>query len=215
MRRYNYIIALAIALVTLALLTTNNSTAASRVDKDVWKDVSQEKAIAFIDEFYSHAPKEGSYEWDEKILKRYLAPEVLQTLRDSVKNSYNKDTQAKYATWLLTGIDNSEMIWLSKTDFPVEPVEDGRYAKTFKVFYWADPMLSLSQTLFFTVKSKGGRLYITKIDNLNGETACVVWKMLEERNRWNEVERKAQQFGGVENLTEEQLDSLYQHAFDE
>ena len=208
-RRHFTIIAAAILLLGSVI------SFASNIDDGKWKDVSSEKAIAFIDEFYSNAPLGESYEWDENVLKRYLAPEVLQTLRDSVRSSYNKDSQAKYATWLLTCIDNSEMICLSKMNFPVEPVEDGRYAKTFKVYYWADPMLAITQTLFFTVKSKKGKLYITKIDNLDGGAADNVWNMLEERNRWREVERKAQQFGGMENLTEEQMDSLYQHAFDE
>jgi hypothetical protein len=39
--------------------------------------------------------------------------------------------------------------------------------------------------------------------------------MQAERSRWQQVEIKAQKLGGMENLTEAQLDSLYEHAFDE
>ena len=140
---------------------------------------------------------------------------MLQTLRDSVKNAYDKDTSAKYATWLLTCIDNSEMIYLSKDNQPAYKDDNGRYVKDFKIFYWADPMLSYVQELYFTVKKKGGKLFITQIDGLGNEGADAVWNMQAERSRWQQVEIKAQEFGGIENLTEAQLDSLYEHAFDE
>jgi hypothetical protein len=177
--------------------------------------VSSEEALAFIEEFYTHAPEQGSSEWDEQVLKRYLAPNVLQTLRDSVKNAYDKDTSAKYATWLLTCIDNSEMIYLSKDNQPAYQDDNGRYVKDFKIFYWADPVLSYVQELYFTVKKKGGKLFITQIDGLGNEGADAVWNMQAERSRWQQVEIKAQEFGGIENLTEAQIDSLYEHAFDE
>ena len=148
-------------------------------------------------------------------MKRYLAPNVLQTLRDSVKNAYDKDTSAKYATWLLTCIDNSEMIYLSKDNQPAYKDDNGRYVKDFKIFYWADPMLSYVQELYFTVKKKGGKLFITQIDGLGNEGVDAVWNMQAERSRWQQVEIKAQELGGIENLTEAQIDSLYEHAFDE
>ena len=191
------------------------STTKTSITDDGWQDVSSEEALAFIEEFYTHAPKQGSSEWDERVLKRYLAPNVLQTLRDSVKNAYDKDTSAKYATWLLTCIDNSEMIYLSKDNQPAYKDDNGRYVKDFKIFYWADPMLSYVQNLYFTVKKKGGKLFITQIDGLGNEGADAVWNMQAERSRWQQVEIKAQEFGGIENLTEAQLDSLYEHAFDE
>jgi hypothetical protein len=87
--------------------------------------------------------------------------------------------------------------------------------KDFKIFYWADPMLSYVQELYFTVKKKGGKLFITQIDGLGNEGADAVWNMQAERSRWQQVEIKAQEFGGIENLTEAQIDSLYEHAFDE
>ena len=191
------------------------STKKTSITDDGWQNVSSEEALAFIEEFYSHAPKQGSSEWDEQVLKRYLAPNVLQTLRDSVKNAYDKDTSAKYATWLLTCIDNSEMIYLSKDNQPAYQDDNGRYVKDFKIFYWADPMLSYVQELYFTVKKKGGKLFITQIDGLGNEGVDAVWNMQAERSRWQQVEIKAQKLGGIENLTEAQIDSLYEHAFDE
>lgn len=191
------------------------STTKTSITDDGWQEVSSEEALAFIEEFYSHAPKQGSSEWDEQVLKRYLAPAVLQTLRDSVKNAYNEDTDAKYATWLLTCIDNSEMIYLSSDNQPAYQDDNGRYVKNFKIFYWADPMLSYVQWLYFTVKKKDGKMYITQIDGLGNEGADAVWNMQAERSRWQLVEIKAQKLGGMENLTEAQLDSLYEHAFDE
>ena len=200
-----------------ALHTKSNaaSTTKTSITDDGWQEVSSKEALAFIEEFYTHAPEQGSSEWDEQVLKRYLAPNVLQTLRDSVKNAYDKDTSAKYATWLLTCIDNSEMIYLSKDNQPAYQDDNGRYVKDFKIFYWADPMLSYVQELYFTVKKKGGKLFITQIDGLGNEGADAVWNMQAERSRWQQVEIKAQEFGGIENLTEAQIDSLYEHAFDE
>ena len=226
MKKTNYAIAFIVMLMTVALYsfastnasqTKSNaaSTTKTSITDDGWQEVSSEEALAFIEEFYSHAPKQGSSEWDEQVLKRYLAPAVLQTLRDSVKNAYNEDTDAKYATWLLTCIDNSEMIYLSSDNQPAYQDDNGRYVKNFKIFYWADPMLSYVQGLYFTVKKKGGKLYITQIDGLGNEGADAVWNMQAERSRWQQVEIKAQKLGGMENLTEAQLDSLYEHAFDE
>lgn len=224
MKKTNYAITFIVMLMTVALYSFASashaksnaaSTTKTSITDDGWQEVSSEEALAFIEEFYSHAPKQGSSEWDEQVLKRYLAPNVLQTLRDSVKNAYDKDTNAKYATWLLTCIDNSEMIYLSKDNQPAYQDDNGRYVKDFKIFYWADPVLSYVQELYFTVKKKGGKLFITQIDGLGNEGADAVWNMQAERSRWQQVEIKAQEFGGIENLTEAQLDSLYEHAFDE
>ena len=178
-----------------------------------WQDVSKEEAIAFIEEFYTHAPKESnSWAWDEAILHKYLAPAVLDTLHALVASASTDDE--KYATWLLTGIDDSEQICVSRKNFPAQAEEDGRYRKHFEVYYWADGMLDGVQELYYTVKSDGEKLFITKIDSLDESGAQQVWDMLEERNRWREVENKATEMGGYDNLTEGQIDSLYKHASD-
>jgi hypothetical protein len=157
-------------------------------DGVVWQDVSDEDAIAFIEDFYSHAPEEpGSYDWDEDILKKYLAPAVLDTLHAKV-DVYSPGGEAKYATWLLTGIDDSEQVYVSRENFGTRVGGDGRYIKRFEVYYWADGMLDGVQELFYTVKSNGEQLFITQIDSLDESGAQQVWDMLEERNRWREME---------------------------
>jgi hypothetical protein len=167
-------------------------------DGVVWQDVSDEDAIAFIEDFYSHAPEEpGSYDWDEDILKKYLAPAVLDTLHAKV-DVYSPGGEAKYATWLLTGIDDSEQVYVSRENFETRRVEDGRYIKRFEVYYWADGMLDGVQELFYTVKSNGTQLFITQIDGLDESGAEQVWDMLEERNRWREVESEAEEMEGDE-----------------
>ena len=167
-------------------------------DEVVWQDVSDEEAIAFIEDFYSHAPEEpGSYDWDEDILKKYLAPAVLDTLHAKV-DVYSPGGEAKYATWLLTGIDDSEQVYVSRENFETRRVEDGRYIKRFEVYYWADGMLDGVQELFYTVKSNGMQLFITQIDGLDESGAEQVWDMLEERNRWREVESEAEEMEGDE-----------------
>ena len=168
-------------------------TATDSLAQENWQDVNEEDAIAFIEEFYSHAPKEeGSYDWDEAILHKYLAPAVLDTLHARVATASTElDGTEKYATWLLTGIDNSEQIWVSRQNFPATAEEDGRYRKHFEVYYWA-----------------------TKIDSLDESGAKQAWDMLEERNRWREVDRVADEMGGYDNLTEEQIDNIYEHALE-
>ena len=75
-------------------------------------------------------------------------------------------------------------------------------------------MLDGVQELYYTVKSDGNRLFITRIDSLDESGAQQAWDMLEERNRWREVEMKAEEMGGYDNLSESTIDSLYEHAFD-
>lgn len=181
-----------------------------------WQDVSEEEAIAFIEEFYTHAPKEqGSYAWDEAILRKYLAPAVLDTLQALVATASTElEGSEKYATWLLTGMDNSGQICVSRQNHPARAEGDGRYRKHFEVYYWADGMLDGVQELYYTVKSNGEQLFITRIDSLDESGAQQVWDMLEERNRWREVEEKATEMGGYDNLSEDVIDSLYEHALD-
>ena len=75
-------------------------------------------------------------------------------------------------------------------------------------------MLDGVQDLYYTVKSDGKQLFITKIDSLDESGAKQAWDMLEERNRWREVDRVADEMGGYDNLTEEQIDSIYEHALE-
>ena len=170
-------------------------------------------AIRLIEEFYSQAPKpDDTYKWDKTVLQRYLAPRVLQTLRDSIGSNDTIESEEEFATWLLTGIDDSEQIIVRKQT-PTEPVGDGRYKKSFQVTYWSDAIWG-DKDLYFTVGGTRDHLLITRIDSLGLEATQSVWKQLEERDRWREVERMAEEMGGMESLSDDVLDSLYEHALD-
>ena len=140
---------------------------------------------------------------------------MLDTLHALVATASTEGNEnEKYATWLLTGIDNSEQICVSRKNITAIHEKDGRYRKHFEVYYWADGMLDGVQELYYTVKSDGNRLFITRIDSLDESGAQQAWDMLEERNRWREVEWKAEDMGGYDNLPESVIDSLYEHALD-
>jgi hypothetical protein len=149
---------------------------------DDWKPVSADKAVAFVQEFYSHRSMENG-QWEDAVLEKYLAPAVLKTLAEAAS-----DSEKKYASWLLSGTDDSEMILPSVQLHDPVALDDGRVMRELGVFYWADTWLRSTQTLYFTVKSKGGRLYITQVDNMNGEAAADVWAQLEARNEAREME---------------------------
>lgn len=188
--------------------STNDSstteTAAGRSAETEWEDVSEQEAIAFVEDFYSHATEdEGIYKWDEAVLQKYLSPAVLDTLHAQVGDaSTETDGAEKYATWLLTGLDNSEQIIVRNEDEACL-TEDGRLHKTFTLAYWADRMLTSYQELFYTVKKKGDRLFITQIDSLNESAANQVWDMLEDRESWRGADMEDEEMGGYENLSEE------------
>ena len=148
---------------------------------DDWQSVSGAKAVAFVEKFYSCMSMETG-RWDDAVLEQYLAPAVLKCLADSASSS-----EQKYASWLLSATDDSDMIKPSAQQKAPEVADDGRIAKEQTVFYWADTWLRDSQTLYFTVKIKGGRMYITQIDSLGGEAAASVWLQLEQRNIGREM----------------------------
>ena len=148
---------------------------------DDWQPVSGAKAVAFVEKFYSFMSMETG-RWDDAVLEQYLAPTVLKCLADSASSS-----EQKYASWLLSATDDSDMIKPSVRSKAPEVADDGRIAKEQTVFYWADTWLRDSQTLYFTVKSKGGRMYITQVDGLGGEAATSVWLQLEQRNIGREM----------------------------
>ena len=61
------------------------------------------------------------------------------------------------------------------------------------------------QDLYYTVKSDGKQLFITKIDSLDESGAKQAWDMLEERNRWREVDRVADEMGATTTLQRSRL----------
>ena len=148
---------------------------------DDWQPVSGAKAVAFVEKFYSCMSMETG-RWDDAVLERYLAPAVLKCLADSASSS-----EQKYASWLLSATDDSDMIKPSVRSKAPVVADDGRIAKEQTVFYWGDTWLRDTQTLYFTVKSKDGRMYITQVDGMGGEAAASVWLQLEQRNIGREM----------------------------
>ena len=149
---------------------------------DEWLPVSDEQAVSFVEEFYTHMSLENGT-WDDDVLEQNLAPLVLKSLADAVS-----DGDTKYASWLLSGTDESEMIKPSVRSHDAVATGDGRVQKELEVFYWADTWLRSVQTLYFTVKSKNGHLYITQIDGMDGSAAASVWEQLEARDEAREME---------------------------
>lgn len=148
---------------------------------DDWQPVSGAKAVAFVEKFYSCMSMETG-RWDDAVLEQYLAPAVLKCLADSASSS-----EQKYASWLLSATDDSDMIKPSARSKAPEVADDGRIVKEQTVFYWGDTWLRDTQTLYYTVKSKDGRMYITQVDGLGGEAAASVWLQLEQRNIGREM----------------------------
>lgn len=160
-------------------------------------------AIRLIEEFYSHAPKKDEEKWNESILLRYLAPQVLKVLKaeaDTLKAAYKKEGAElgyDYATWRLIGIDETGQVVL-KRRLPATVGDDGRYTKSFEVCYWADGMLSVKQTLSYTVGGPLTHLQITRIDGMNDEAVNEVWKQVELRDEGREIESEMKKNGELD-----------------
>ena len=159
-------------------------------------------AVQLIEEFYSHVPKDNE-KWDEAVLRRYLAPGVLAVLKasaDSLKAEYKKEgaeLDHDYATWRLTGTDEEGMVTLNRQTRAVVG-KDGRYAKLFTVGYWGDGMLSAKQLLSYTVGGRLDHLQITRIDGMSDEAADEVWKQVELREQWREMESEMKKNGELD-----------------
>ena len=90
---------------------------------DDWQPVSDEQAVAFVENFYSCMSMDNG-RWDDAVLEQYLAPSVLKMLQEAAA-----DNESKYASWLLSATDDMEMIKPSiHSESPVMTA-DGRVAK--------------------------------------------------------------------------------------
>lgn len=150
--------------------------------QDDWQPVSGEEAVAFVERFYTYMAFDTGT-WEDAVLEQYMTPEVLAQLAKA-----STDENKKYASWLLSGTDDSEMIKPSVRIHDAVATDDGRVAKDVEVFYWADTGLRATQTLYYTVMSRSGRLLITQIDGMDGTAASSVWDQLEIRNEGREME---------------------------
>jgi hypothetical protein len=127
--------------------------------------VSDEEAIAFIEEFYVK-DKDNSCDFSEKRLKQYLSPELVQRLRDDFcfgdDDAWAEDE--KYATWELLYTDpvgDIDLYDISKA----QPTGDGRYEKRFTTAYWGTPKNKEVSSLYYTVERIDGVLKITKVED--------------------------------------------------
>lgn len=145
-------------------------------------------ALQFIDEFYEKAntDEEGIYKWDEATLCKYLAPDVIRTLRQMAQDDETEASESEsLAWWMLTGVDATEQILLrSMGDAQVD--DEGRYMKGFEVAYWADAFYGY-QTLYYTVFGLPDHPLITRIDGMSTTAAEGVWQQLEDRDLWRDM----------------------------
>ena len=148
---------------------------------DDWQAVSDKQAVDFVAEFFSHMSMDNG-QWEDAVLEQYLAPEVLEVLADSAATS-----EQKYASWLLSATDNSEMLMPSSHSGAPYMTDDGRVAKEQSVYYWGDTWLRDSQMLYFTVKSKAGRMLITQVDGMDGSAAASIWLQFDQREEGREM----------------------------
>ena len=137
---------------------TNDATSES--------SVSDEEAIQWIEDFYDYVVNDEKDGWNEKVLKRYLSPELVKKLHDNFcfeeDESYAEDE--KYATWELLNTDpvgDIDLFEISKA----EPTGDGRYEKRFTTAYWGTPKNKQVSSLFYTVERIDGALKITKVED--------------------------------------------------
>lgn len=144
--------------------------------------------VRFVEEFYSHAPEKGGA-WDEDVLRRYLAPEVLAVLKAEA-DKYREDGsdfEYQYASWWLTGTDFTGQVVLRK-HWPAMINDQGECQKRFDVYYWGDGMLQGMQLLGYKVGGPLNHLQITHIDGMDDESVDEVFDKLESRNEGREID---------------------------
>ncbi len=120
--------------------------------------VTDEEAIAFIDEFYA---MDG---WDGDDFRKYLGDEVLKQLEEGVYEGFEDVAiDEKYAGWDLLCSDP-----VGETDLydisPATATGDGRYEKKFTTAYWGTPEKKSVNSIYYTVERVNGELKITKVE---------------------------------------------------
>ena len=141
--------------ININVQTTGGSSASNA------SDVSDEEAIAFIEEFYA---MEG---WDSDDLKKYLSASALKFVElDKEDYFYGNEVaiDGKYAGWdLVMGdpVGETDLLKVTKA----KATGDGRYEKSFTTAYWGDHSQKSTSSLFYTVERIDGQLKITKVEN--------------------------------------------------
>ena len=138
---------------------TDSITEININDNDSQSKVSDEEAIALIEEFYK------CDNWEEEPQK-YLSPDVIKKLKDDLifDNDSSWLEEYEYAFWEVYTTDpvgDMDLLDMSKA----EPTGDGRYEKRFTTAYWGDHSEKRVTSLFYTVERINGKLTITKIED--------------------------------------------------
>ena len=160
-------------------------------DELPWEDVGKQEACRFVEEFYAKCPEEGY--WSDEVLEQYLGGDLLKRLhKEAVSKGDGSDgEQQKYAKWWLVGTDETDMIvWSRSRTTKAQPDEEGKPFKYFLVFYYGDPGMQGGQTLTYTVRRQGDRLFITDIEGMDYSAAESAWGEKGAKNEmWEEAAR--------------------------
>lgn len=156
-----------------------------------WEDVSADEACRFVEEFYAKCPEEGY--WSDTVLEQYLGSNLLRKLhKEAVDKGGETDGESqKYAKWWLVCTDETDMIiWSRSSTTEAQPDEDGKPFKYFLVFYYGDSGMQGGQTLTYTVRRQGDRMFITDIEGMGYSAAQSAWDEKSAKNEmWEEGDR--------------------------
>lgn len=121
--------------------------------------VSDEEAIAFIEEFYA---MDG---WDVSDLQKYLSTEALKSIEMDPDDENFRDVAIgeKYRGWeLVCGDPVGDLDLLNTTK--AKAIGKNQYEKVFTVAHWMDHSNKQNVTYRYTVGRIDGELKITKVE---------------------------------------------------
>lgn len=122
--------------------------------------VTDEEAIAFIEEFYA---MDG---WEVSDLEKYLSPEVLKNLELDPDDDNFRDVAIgeKYRGWeLVCGDPVGDTDLLNTTK--AKAIGNNQYEKVFTTAHWMNHSRKYNTTYRYTVGRINGQLKITKVEN--------------------------------------------------
>ncbi|MBR4925034.1 MAG: hypothetical protein IKZ61_04695 [Prevotella sp.] len=122
--------------------------------------VTDEEAIAFIEEFYA---MDG---WEVSDLEKYLSPEVLKELELDPDDDNFRDVAIgeKYRGWdLVCGDPVGDTDLLNTTK--AKAIGNNQYEKVFTTAHWMNHSRKYNTTYRYSVGRINGQLKITKVEN--------------------------------------------------
>lgn len=129
------------------------------LENDKQEAVSDEEAIAFIEEFYA---MDG---WDVSDLQKYLSTEALKSIEMDPDDENFRDVAIgeKYRGWeLVCGDPVGDLDLLNTTK--AKAIGNNQYEKVFTIAHWADHSHKQNTTYRYTVGRIDGELKITKVE---------------------------------------------------